>query len=122
MNAALLLISAGLVLLTCLTHSIVGERRLIGPLMQLRVGVLQNDLARQVLRFAWHLTSALGLIVAWLLVSYARSPSAIDPAMIVLIGLILAGSGLIDAIYTRGKHIGLPLLFAAGATTLASIY
>lgn len=122
MNAALLPISAGLVLLTCLTHSIVGERRLIGPLMQLRVGVLQNDLARQVLRFAWHLTSALGLIVAWLLVSYARSPSAIDPAMIVLIGLILAGSGLIDAIYTRGKHIGWPLLFAAGATTLASIY
>ena len=115
------MISAALVLLTCLTHSIVGERRLIGPLLELRSGVLHNDLARQVLRFAWHFTSGLGLIVAYLLFTYARSPSSIDRTMIVLIGLILAGSGLFDAIYTRGKHIGWPLLIAAGVTTLASL-
>jgi hypothetical protein len=118
----LLFLAAALVMVTCLTHSILGERRLIGPLMQLRAGVLQNDLARQVLRFAWHFTSALGLVVVWLLIGYALYPSTIDPAMIVLIGLILAGSGLIDAIYTRGKHVGWSLLFAAGATTLASLF
>ena len=121
MSSLLLMISATLVLITCLTHSIVGEKRLIGPVMALRAGVLQSDLARQVLRFAWHLMSALGLIVAFLLFQYARNPSTIDPAMIVLIGLILAGSGLFDAIYTRGKHIGWPLLTAAGATTLAAL-
>ena len=122
MSSVLLFLAAALVMVTCLTHSILGERRLIGPLMQLRAGVLQNDLARQVLRFAWHFTSALGLVVVWLLIGYALYPSTIDPAMIVLIGLILAGSGLIDAIYTRGKHVGWPLLFAAGATTLASLF
>ena len=121
MTSSLLLISAALVLVTCLTHSLVGERRLMGPLLKLRVGVLQNDLARQVLRFAWHLMSGLGLIVAFLLFSYARNPSTIDPAMIVLIGLTLAGAGLFDAIYTRGKHIGWPLLAAAGVTTLATL-
>ncbi len=122
MSSVLLFLAAALVMVTCLTHSILGERRLIGPLMQLRAGVLQNDLARQVLRFAWHFTSALGLVVVWLLIGYALYPSTIDPAMIVLIGLILAGSGLIDAIYTRGKHVGWSLLFAAGATTLASLF
>ena len=121
MSSLLLMISATLVLITCLTHSVVGEKRLIGPVMALRAGVLQSDLARQVLRFAWHLMSALGLIVAFLLFQYARNPSTIDPAMIVLIGLILAGCGLFDAIYTRGKHIGWPLLTAAGATTLAAL-
>ena len=34
----------------------------------------------------------------------------------------VAASGLIDAIYTRGKHIGWPLLTAAGISTLAAIY
>lgn len=121
MSAILLTVSAALVVVTCLTHSLLGEKRLIGPLMALRAGVLQSDLARQVLRFAWHFTSGLGLIVAYVLFSYAREPSTIDPAMIVLIGLVLAGSGLFDAIYTRGKHIGWPLLTAAGATTLAAL-
>ena len=116
------MISAALVVVTCLTHSLVGEKRLIGPILKLRVGVLQNDLARQVLRFAWHLMSGLGVIVAFLLFGYARNPSTIDPAMIVLIGLILAGSGLFDAIYTRGKHVGWPLLATAGVTTLATLF
>ena len=121
MTSTFLIISSVLIVVTCLTHSIVGERRLIGPLLELRVGVLQANLARQVLRFAWHFMSGLGLIVAWLLFSYARNPSAIDPALIVIIGLILTGSGLFDAIYTRGKHIGWPLITAAGVTTLASL-
>ena len=121
MSATLLMVSAALVVVTCFTHSFIGERRLIGPLMTLREGVLQNDLARQVLRFAWHFSSGLGLIVAYVLFTYACNPSAIDRTMIVLIGLVLAGSGLFDAIYTRGKHIGWPLLTAAGATTLAAL-
>ena len=121
MNSTLLLIAAALVVVTCLTHSLLGEKRLIGPLLDIHVGVLQSDLARKVLRFAWHLMSGLGLIVAFLLFNYARSPSSIDPAMIVLIGLILTGSGLFDAAYTRGKHIGWPLLTAAGVTTLATL-
>jgi hypothetical protein len=118
-NAGLLLLSAVLVTVTCLVHSVMGERRLIGPIMQLRHGVLQNDLARQVLRFAWHFTSGLGLIIAAVLVT-ARSNPGIDRTLILTIGLVLTGSGLIDAIYTKGKHIGWPLLTAAGLSALAS--
>lgn len=121
MNAPLLLLSAVLTVITCLVHSIVGERRLIGPITRLRDGVLSNVLARQVLRFAWHFTSALGMVAALALYLAATDPSAIDRRLIVLIGLVLAGSGLIDAIYTRGKHIGWPLLTAAGASALAAL-
>ena len=122
MNTALLLAASAMVVVTCLVHSAVGEYRLIGPLLKQRVGVLQSDMARQVLRFAWHLMSALGVIAAYALFSAATNPAKADPRLLWLIGLILAASGLIDAIYTRGKHIGWPLLTAAGVTTLAAIY
>ena len=122
MNAKFLLVSAVLTVITALTHSVLGERRLIGPLARMREGILANDLARQVVRFAWHFTSALGMIAALALYLAAIDPSAIDPRLIVLIGLVLAGSGLIDAIYTRGKHIGWPLLTAAGASALAALF
>lgn len=118
----LLLLSALLVVITCLTHSIVGERRLIGPLMLQREGVLQHPLARQVLRFVWHFMSGLGFIVAYVLLTTAQDPMGIDRTLILLIGLLLAGSGLFDAVYTRGKHIGWPLLTAAGLTALASLF
>ena len=121
MNSTLLFLSAALTVITSLVHSIVGERRLIGPITRLRDGVLSNVLARQVLRFAWHFTSALGMVAALALYLAATDPSAIDRRLIVLIGLVLAGSGLIDAIYTRGKHIGWPLLTTAGATALAAL-
>jgi len=120
-TSALLILAAVLVVLTCLTHSLLGERRLIGPLLTLRAGVLQSDLARQVLRFAWHLLSALGLLLAYLLFTYGQDPDAANLVMITLIGLTLTGFGLFDAIYTRGKHIGWPLLTAAGVTTLAAL-
>lgn len=120
MNAILLQISAALVVITCLTHSIVGERRLIGPLMVMREGVLQHDLARQVIRFAWHLTTAIGLVVAFHLFSAGTDPSAGDRTIVLLSGAVLAGAGLFDAIYTRGKHIGWPLLFASGLFALLS--
>jgi hypothetical protein len=89
--------------------------------VQLREGVLARPLARQVLRFAWHFTSALGFVAASALWLAGTEPSAIDPRLIVIIGLVLLGSGLLDAIYTRGKHIGWPLLTAAGASALAAL-
>lgn len=122
MNAAPLFLSAALVTVTCLVHSVLGERKLIGPLLQMRNGVLQRDLARQVLRFAWHFMSVLGLIVALVLFSGARDPSDFDPMPVLVIGLLLTGSGLADAIYTKGRHVGWPLIVASGLAALAALY
>src|SRR3546814_6183761 len=50
-------------------HSVLGTRRLIAPLLQMREGVLSDPLVRNILRFAWHATSVLMLVsaaaVAW---------------------------------------------------------
>jgi hypothetical protein len=54
MSDGLLLLTATLLVLTALIHSVLGERRLIGPLVARRDGILANDLARVILRFAWH--------------------------------------------------------------------
>ena len=121
MTVFCLYLSAALVALTCLVHSVLGERRLIGPLLRLRVGVLEKDLARQVLRFVWHLVTAMGLMMTWVLLTAAQNPLGIDRALILLIGGVLAGAGLIDAFYTRGKHVGWPLLTMAGASALAAL-
>ncbi|MFV0645338.1 MAG: hypothetical protein ACK5NN_12705 [Sphingomonadaceae bacterium] len=122
MSSGLLYLSAALVLATCLTHSIVGERRLIRPLIQLRVGILQSDLARQVLRFAWHFTSGIGLIVVFVLFEAAQNAPSMNRSLVLLTGLVLSSAGIFDAFYTRGKHIGWPLLTAAGLTALAALF
>lgn len=102
-------LAAAAMTLTALIHSILGERKLVGPMLQLNTGVLAVPLARQVIRFGWHLTTALMLVCA------AAMLIPGTPALLILIiGVIWLGSGLIDLTYTRGKHIAWPILAAAG--------
>ena len=107
-------ISAGLMAATAAAHSVLGERWLIAPTLRLHAGILRVTLARKVLRFAWHLTSALMLLSA-ALVAWPSSPHA----LVGVAGAVWLAVGLVDAAYTRGKHLGWPLLSAAGALALA---
>ena len=94
---------------TAAVHSIMGERRLIGPLLARETTVLTQPLARKVVRFAWHLTAVLmvatAAVVAW--------PGTPDE-LVLAIGAIWLAVGIGDAIYTKGQHVGWPLLSAAG--------
>lgn len=112
----LLTLSAMLMLITALMHSVVGERRLIGPLLKLNVGVMTVPLARQVLRGAWHLTSIL-MIVCAITVIWSGTPQVV----LAILGIAWLGSGIFDAVYTRGRHIGWPALAAAGALPLVHL-
>lgn len=100
-------------IITALTHSIVGERRLIGPVIALNQGAMAVPLGRQVMRGAWHLTSVLMLVCA-IVVAFPQTPHAINA----VIGAAWLATGLIDVVWTRGKHIGWPLLVGAGACAL----
>jgi hypothetical protein len=126
----LLTLSAVVMILTALAHSIVGERKLIRPILDLRhirpildlggeekPNVLRRRRARKILRFAWHFTS-LFMVLTAALVIWPDVPLA----LIALTGLLWLAAGIFDAIYTRGKHIGWPLLTAAGALALAAVY
>lgn len=121
MSAILLTIAAILALATVLVHSIVGEKRLIGPLITAGDGVMQKDLAKQVIRFAWHFTSILGLIAVYILAMAAYDFAAADVTLLAVTGSAFLIAGIYDAIVTKGKHIGWPMLAAVGALTLFAI-
>ncbi|ANU07893.1 hypothetical protein [Paraurantiacibacter namhicola] len=117
-----LLIWAGILCVaTALIHSIMGERQLIGPMLAGAQGVLENDQARQVTRFAWHWTTLLWFLVAAMLV-LAGLEGVGNRWMIAAIGAAHLGAGFYDAIVTRGRHVGWPLLVLIGALVLTSLY
>ena len=107
MPAVFLALSAVATLVTAFTHSFFGERRLIGPLVASNDGVMGRVLAKQVLRFAWHLTSLLWLGQAALLIAG--------------VGALHLLVGVFDGVVRRGQHIGWPLLTAIGAFALLSL-
>jgi hypothetical protein len=58
---------------------------------------------------------------ALLLLRAATYPLTIDRPLIGGIGILHLGAGLFDAVFTRGKHIGWPLLTAIGAFSLMAL-
>ncbi len=121
MSAVFLGLSAVATLVTAFTHSFFGERRLIGPLVASNDGVMGRLLAKQVLRFAWHLTSLLWLGQAALLLRAAMDPAYFDRALIAGVGVLHLLIGVADGFVTRGRHIGWPMLTAIGAFALLSL-
>lgn len=117
----LLLWAAVLCAITALVHSVLGEMKIVRPLLTAGGGVMDSPLARQVTRFAWHWMSVLWLIVAAVLAVTAYGLD-LPLWLMVFIGLAHLAFGLIDAAVTRGRHIGWPLITLIGALVLLSAY
>ncbi len=109
----MLWLSAAIMLLTAAVHSVLGERRLIGPILDMNSGVVAKPLGRNVLRFAWHVTSLLMILSALTLLWPGT-----DRTLIAIIGGAWLAAGMVDAVMTRGRHIGWPALAAAGLFAL----
>ena len=109
---SLLTLSAVAMILTAIAHSLVGEKRLIGPLLAMKLDILSGYRANLV-RFAWHFTSLLMIITA-MLIAWPGTPNP----LIKITGAMWLSAGVIDALLTRGTHIGWPLLSAAGLLAL----
>ncbi|HMO74268.1 MAG TPA: hypothetical protein PKD99_11940 [Sphingopyxis sp.] len=95
---------------SALTHSILGEKRLIGPLLRINRGILSTELPRRVFRFAWHATAVLMLLSA-AAVAWPGTPRALA----LVIGVGWMATGLFNAAYTGGRHIIWPFLTISGA-------
>ena len=108
-----LYVSAALMIATGITHSILGEAKLIGPLLRAREGVLASGFARTIIRYAWHVTSAL-MVATAITVVWRGVPAALIQA----IGAIWLALGVVSLVATRGKHVGWPVLSAAGICAL----
>jgi hypothetical protein len=122
MSTALLGASA-LTFLIGLVHSWLGERRLIGPLLDpgSRQGLLaRSRFARSVLRFAWHITT-----IAWwgfgaMLAGLALAPAAHHGKLaLAATATTMLATGIVILVAGRGRHLAWPAFLAiAGLAAL----
>jgi len=104
----LLIISALLIVVTGLIHSILGERLLITPLLKRDFpAVLGSDLlAKRTLRFAWHLMTIAFWSFAAILVLLSTDPLSPTEASIVrLIATTFFICSIISLVTARGRHL-----------------
>lgn len=112
----LILLCAVLLIGTALLHSILGERRLIGPLLRHRDGILNSPLARFLIRVVWHFMTLLFFIIAAALLAGLHSAQASFSVLLFGTALGIGGAGLVDALGSCGRHVGWPLLVLIGLT------
>jgi hypothetical protein len=122
MQQAALTLASLLLVVTMCVHSAMGQRRLVRPLLDARAGVMKHPLARFIVPFAWHLTSGIGLVVAAILFAWAWAPDQARVVGLVMVGVVFTISGLIDAVGSKGKHIGWAPLTLIGLFSLAALY
>jgi hypothetical protein len=116
MTSMPLFLAAGLTFAIGAVHSWLGERRLLGPLLspQTRQGVLADSaFARQVIRFAWHVTTiawwGIGAILMVLAFSPATGGGRLSAAIIAVTFLVTGGVILATS---RGRHLAWPVFLA----------
>lgn len=106
-------LSAAAMVATAFIHSIAGEKRLVGPLLNSGATKVLGPQLAGIMRGAWHLTSLFmalfGLVVAW-----PGTPEGV----LVSIGVVWLALGLAILVKSRGKHPGWPTLSAGGAFAL----
>ncbi|MBU3916731.1 hypothetical protein KKA14_14465 [bacterium] len=112
------LIAAILILLIAVAHSVLGERMLIMPLhrMDLSEIKLPDAISKQILRFAWHLTTIVWWGAGFLVIYYARLGNTGNnglPVKIISITFLL--SSIFSFIWVRGKHFSWYVFLAIAA-------
>lgn len=110
-------LSAAFMVTTAGVHSVLGYRRLIVPLLWRCEGPLSDALTRRIIRFAWHATAVLMMISA-AAVAWPGTPNELQ----ILIGASWLATGLVDAAYTKGRHIAWPALSGAGIFALIGAF
>ena len=122
LQQALLTTASLLLVATMAVHSILGQKRLIRPILNQGAGVMRNPLARFILPFGWHLMSLFGLILAAILFAWAWAPDQARTIGLVMTGAVFTASGIWDAIGSKGKHVGWPPLTLIGLLALAAMF
>lgn len=126
MASPALMIAAFLTFGVGIVHSWLGERRLIGPLVDpaTRAGLLaQSGWARRLVRFAWHITTIAWWGMAVLLVALALSP--LDPQgryALIAIAVTFLISGVLTLVVSRGRHLAWPVFLAIAGLSLAPAF
>ena len=113
--------AVGLIVLAAAAHSLLGEKRLITPLMRERSGVLASAQYRFLLRLSWHFVSVLFLALAVILLAAVWRPETVARVTLAATGGLFLLGGLINAVATRFRHIGWPFLTGIGVLALMAL-
>ena len=105
-----LFLSALAMVVTAVIHSVAGEKRLIGPLLESDATKLLGPQMSGILRGAWHLTSIF-MVLFGVVVAIPGMPRD----ALVAIGGVWLLIGVAILIRSRGRHPGWPTLSAGGA-------
>jgi hypothetical protein len=124
MHAIMLYAAASFAVICAVVHSVLGERRLIGPILAeipLGPAVLKSRLARKILRLAWHVTSIGWIAQAAVFIILAVVPTdAQSRPIAVTIGVSFLLMAAISIAMSRGRHVGWPILAAVGLAAVAA--
>jgi hypothetical protein len=121
MQQLALTLASLLLAMTMCVHSVMGQRRLVRPLLEDGAGVMKHSLARFILPFGWHLSSGIGLVVAAILFAWAWAPDRARTIGLVATGIVFTAAGLIDGVGSKGRHIGWAPLTLIGLSAFAAL-
>ena len=104
-----LYLSAAAMVLTAVIHSVAGEKRLIGPLLNSDATKTLGPQLSGIMRGAWHLTSLFmvlfGVVVVW---------PGMPTGALVAIGSVWLAIGAAILVRSKGRHPGWPTLSMGG--------
>lgn len=116
----MLKISAVLLVLLGLAHSVLGERYILVRLFKrdnLPKLLGGTEFTARTLRFAWHVTTVAWMGMAFIL--WQASDGPVDHQQLVsVIGYTSIASGCLPLIITRGRHLSWVVFFVVGGLCL----
>lgn len=117
-----LIVAGVLIVFTASLHSIIGEKRLITPLLASGIDLVKNPVARPVIRFAWHMTSILWLMISYFLVKSGLSGANDNTDLLLIVGFLHIGAGIYDGAVTKWKHVGWAPITLIGVFCMMEVY
>ncbi len=126
MTSLVLICAAILTVFIGVVHSWLGERRLIGPLLSLehRSGMLASSIfARNILRFAWHLTTLTWWGIAAILVALSLSPlDETGRAILVIVAVTFGLLGTVTFVAGSGRHLAWIVFLMIAGLSLVPLF
>ena len=98
--------AAGILVVLALAHSLLGERFIISRVLK-RDGLPKlfgsDAFTKQTLRYCWHLTTIIGLGIAFLLIQLGEGAPAVALVRTLAFTMLLAA--VLAVVVTRGRHL-----------------
>lgn len=124
METIMLLVGSFLLIFIGFVHSYLGEKFILIRLFKLEnlPKLLGDDwFTKQVLRFAWHLTTLAWWGFAAILYFLSNPSGNIRSEVLITITIVFAISGAVSLFFSRGKHLSWLIFLGIACTSLYAV-